>query len=82
MAENKQSNSSNWVFGKINFILMIVGIFVIVVGYLMMVGGQPEDPSIFNADEKYSFTRITLAPIVILIGLVIEGVAIMIKARD
>ena len=71
-----------FVFGKINYILMIAGIVVIAMGYLMMTGGAPEDPAVFNAAEKYSFTRITLAPIVILFGFAIEVFAIFIKAKD
>lgn len=71
-----------FVFGKINFILMIAGIVVIVCGYLLMTGGAPSDPAVFNAAEKYSFRRITLAPIVILLGFVIEIFAIFVKAKD
>ncbi len=71
--------SPKFLFGKINFILMIVGIIIISVGYLLMIGGYPEDPNVFNADEKYSFTRITLSPIIIFIGLAVEVVAILYK---
>ena len=71
-----------FVFGKINYILMIAGIAVIACGYILMMGGAPKDPAVFNAGEKYSFTRITLAPIVILIGFVIEIFAIFVKAKD
>jgi hypothetical protein len=63
----------------LNYILMFVGLAVIVLGYILMSGGRSEDPNVFDADALYSFRRITLAPILIIIGLVIEGYAIMRK---
>jgi len=80
--KKEQNEKPAFVFGKINYILLIIGMVVIASGYLLMVGGAPENPAVFNAAEKYSFTRITLAPIVILLGFVIEVVAIFVKARD
>ncbi len=71
-----------FIFGRINYILMVAGILVMVVGFLLMTGGEPSDPAVFNADEKYSFTRITLGPIVIMLGLVIEFVSILVKAKE
>ena len=71
-----------FVFGKINYILMLAGMAVIACGYLLMIGGHPENPAEFNSKELYSATRITIAPIVILIGLIIEVFAIMVKAKD
>ena len=47
-----------------------------------MIGGSPVNDAEFNSKELYSATRITVAPIVIVIGLVIEVFAIMIKAKD
>ncbi|GIV33090.1 MAG: hypothetical protein KatS3mg031_0625 [Chitinophagales bacterium] len=65
-----------------NYLLMIAGIVVIIIGFLLMTGGAPDNPAIFNPDEKYSFRRITLGPIVILIGLAIEFLSILVKARE
>lgn len=78
----RTGNQPTFVFGRINYILMLAGIAVIVAGYLLMIGGHPENPAEFNASELYSARRITLAPIVIVIGLIIEVFAIMIKAKD
>jgi hypothetical protein len=58
---------------------MIIGLVVIVAGILLMIGGKSTDPSQFNRDEVYSFRRITLAPILILAGLVLEVFAIFRK---
>lgn len=81
-SRREAEKSSGFVFGKINYILMLAGIIVIACGYLMMIGGHPENPAEFNAKGLYSTTRITIAPIVIVIGLLIEVVAIMLKAKD
>jgi hypothetical protein len=46
-----------------------------------MAGGKSADPKIFNEAEIYSTTRITIAPILVIIGLIIEGYAIMKKSK-
>jgi len=60
--------------------LMIIGVVLIIVGYMLMAGGKSEDPNVFNGDEIFSFRRITLAPIVVLLGYAIEVYAIVKKA--
>lgn len=81
-ARVRTANQPMFVFGRINYILMLVGIVVVTAGYLLMIGGAPENPAEFNAKELYSPMRITVAPIVIVLGLIIEVFAIMIKAKD
>jgi hypothetical protein len=66
-----------FMFGTKSFILMLVGLAVIALGFALMSGGKSPDPHKFNYSEIYSFRRITLAPIVVLLGFVIEGIAIM-----
>ena len=78
-SKNKSFQGLPFLFDKQNYILMGVGLAVIIIGYMMMSGGRSMDPNIFDADGLYSFRRITLAPVLILIGLVIEGYAIMKK---
>jgi hypothetical protein len=46
-----------------------------------MAGGKSDDPKVFNADEVYSTTRITIAPILIIAGFIIEIFAIMKKSK-
>ncbi len=82
ITKKEQNNKPAFIFGKINYMLMVAGMVIIAAGYLLMVGGAHADPAVFNAEEKYSFTRITLAPMVILLGLVIEIFSIFIKAKD
>ena len=66
-----------FVFDKTNYIIMVAGLFVILLGFALMSGGATSDPNIFPKEEIYSFRRITLAPIVVIIGFAIEIFAIL-----
>jgi hypothetical protein len=70
---------NNQLFGKQNYILMLVGLLVLGLGFFLMAGGKSTDPKVFNPDDVYSTTRITIAPILIVAGFVIEVFAIMKK---
>lgn len=63
-------------FEKENFMWMLIGVAVLILGFVLMAGGRSDDPNVFNPAEVYSTRRITIAPIVILLGLVIEIFAI------
>jgi hypothetical protein len=76
---DKQATPS--MFTKENYLWMLVGIVVIAIGMFLMSGGKSTDPSVFNEKEVYSSTRITVAPILILAGLVIEIFAIFKKPK-
>ena len=69
------------IFSKDNYIWMAIGAGVITIGMSLMAGGASTDPAVFNKDEVYSTTRITIAPILILAGLVIEIYAIFKKPK-
>lgn len=69
-------------FIKENYFIMIIGLAIIAIGYLLMVGGGSSDPNQFYADKIYSWRRITLAPIVIVIGFLVEVYAIMKKPKE
>ncbi len=68
-------------FSSQNYLLMLVGVVVIGIGMFIMSGGKSTDPNVFNYKEVYSTTRITVAPILIVLGLVIEIVAIFKKSK-
>ncbi|MCL6523273.1 MAG: DUF3098 domain-containing protein [Thermoflavifilum sp.] len=68
-----------FLFDRTNYMIMLIGLVVFIIGLLLMVGGKSPDPNQFYPQEIYSFRRITLAPIVIILGLVIEVFAIMKK---
>ncbi|MGI9190914.1 MAG: DUF3098 domain-containing protein [Chitinophagaceae bacterium] len=78
----EKNTPQRFLFGKENYMLMGLGLVFIVIGYLLMSGGKSADPNVFNESEIYSFRRITLAPIMVLLGLFIEGYAIMKKPKD
>ena len=63
-----------------NYKLMLIGFAVIVLGLILMVGGGSDDPNQFNY-EMFSFRRITLAPVLVLAGFVLEVYAIMKKTK-
>jgi len=63
-------------FGKRNFQLAILGAVLILVGMLLMMGGGMPSPDVWDESLIYSFRRITLAPIVIIAGLIVEIFAI------
>ncbi len=56
--------------------LLLVGVIVLIAGYILMAGGNSGDPNVFSEDI-FDFQRLVAAPIVIISGLVIEVVAIM-----
>jgi Protein of unknown function (DUF3098) len=76
------SKDHTLLFDKENYMWMIGGVALIFIGFMLMSGGKSPDPHKFNYDEIYSFRRITLAPIVILLGFVVEVYAIMKKPKE
>ena len=82
MIEKKAPQApANNLFGKENYVWIIAGLAVIALGLILMAGGKSDDPNVFNPKEVYSFTRITLAPILILLGLALEVFAIFRKPK-
>lgn len=68
-------------FGKQNYQLFIGGIVLIILGYLLMIGGGSEDPNVFNP-AIFDAQRITIAPMVCLLGFVVIIVAIMWRPKS
>ncbi len=66
-------------FTAVNYRLLLIGLGIVVLGYLLMAGGGSGDPEVFNADEIFSARRITVAPIVCLVGYLFVVYAIMKK---
>ena len=82
MITNKKQTAPNPLFGKENFIWMFIGLVIMAIGFFLMAGGKSADPTKFNDNEIYSFTRITLAPFLIIAGFVVEIFAIMKKPKE
>ena len=77
----KEKNNLDFAFTKQNYILLLVGIAFICVGLLLMVGGGSDDPMVFS-DQIFNMQRLTLAPILIAVGFIVEIFAIMHKPKD
>ena len=73
----KNKESIEFAFTKQNYIWLIIGLVINVIGFLLMIGGGSEDYTQFNADELFSHRRITLAPIFIVSGYIVMLYAIM-----
>ncbi|MFL2576551.1 MAG: DUF3098 domain-containing protein [Flavobacteriales bacterium] len=71
----------DFVFKKKNYILLIIGLVLILAGIFLMMGGESEDPNVFSEDI-FNFQRLTLAPILIVAGFILEIFAIMLKSDN
>ena len=71
----------DFAFTKENYRLMLIGLALMALGFVLMIGGGSKDPKDFSP-EIFNFQRITLAPILILAGFVVEIFAIMKKSKD
>jgi len=76
------NQENQFAFGKENYKLFAIAVAVVVVGYLLMVGGGSDDPNQFNGDELFSVRRITIAPILVLSGLGLAVYAIVKKPKE
>ena len=82
MGEKKQKEASKgvFIFGKKNYKFMFIGLAVIALGFILMAGGDSEDPNVFNP-EVFSWRRIRLAPTLVLIGFAIQVYAILLNPK-
>lgn len=67
MKNEKNTNQNEFLFGKSNYLVLLIGIALIAIGFILMSGGGSNDPNVFN-EEIFSFRRIRLAPAVVLAG--------------
>lgn len=79
-ATDTPTDKTGFAFGPQNYRLLLIGLVVLLIGFLLMMGGRSDDPTVFN-EEMFSWRRITLAPLVVLAGFIIEGIAIMKKPK-
>jgi len=69
-------------FNSTNYKLLLIGIGIIILGFVLMSGGGSGDPEVFDTKEIFSARRITVAPIVCLIGYIFVIYAIMKKPAE
>jgi Protein of unknown function (DUF3098) len=75
----KRDHFEDMAFTAANYKLLIIGLVIVVVGYVLMSGGGSGDPNVFDAEEIFSDRRITVAPIVVIIGYLFVVYAILKK---
>ncbi len=71
----------SFVFTKTNYIIMGIGLVLLALGYILLAGGGSDDPNVFNY-EMFNTRRLYVAPILIILGLIAEVVAIMYKPKE
>ena len=79
--KEKSPGETGFALGKENYRLMAIGFAIIVIGFILMIGGGSDNPEVFNP-EIFSFRRITLAPLFLLFGFLFEIYAILKKPKD
>lgn len=78
--KNDEQHKSDFLFDKVNYKILLIGIAIIALGFILMSGGGSDDPKVWN-DEIFSFRRIRLAPTVVLIGFGITIYSIFKKSK-
>lgn len=78
--ELKKAEKTGFALRSENYKLLLIGFAIIVIGFILMIGGKSDDPKVFN-EEIFNFRRVTLAPIVVLFGFLFEIYAIMKKPK-
>jgi hypothetical protein len=71
----------DYAFNKDNYKLMLIGLALIILGFILMIGGGSNDPAVFNP-AIFDFQRLTLSPLLIIAGYIVEIFAIMKKPKD
>ena len=74
--------AENFVFNKSNYKLMIIGVALVILGFILMVGGSSDDPNVFDEDALFSHVRITLSPLLVISGYIVVIFAIMRKSKE
>ena len=82
--ENKPQQNDDkklqFAFGRTNYILMATGLIIIALGYILLSGGGSDDPTVFN-DAMFDARRLYVAPILIVVGFIVEIIAILFKSK-
>ncbi len=80
-AKTQSSVQKEFIFERKNYLFMLIGIGIISLGFILMAGGGSDDPNVFNP-EIFSWRRIRLAPILIIIGFAVEVYAILLNPHQ
>jgi hypothetical protein len=80
--DQKPQPNQPMAFGRDNYILLLAGVVILIIGYLLMVGGGTDNLNEFKKDELFSDRRITVAPVTLLVGFGVVLYGIMKKPRE
>ena len=80
--ERKPRTAMPLLFGRKNYAWAGIGLIIIVLGYVLMSGGRMTDPNVWDESKIYSFTRITLAPALVVVGLFVVAFSIFKKTDE
>ncbi len=69
-------------FGKENYMMIIAGVVFVIIGFMMMAGGASENPNDFKQEELFSATRITYAPMMVILGYCIVAVGMIFRKKS
>ena len=73
----KTESKSKMTLAKENYKFIILGCVIVVLGFVLMSGGGTDNPNEFNAEELFSFRRITLAPFFVILGYIVVLYGVM-----
>jgi hypothetical protein len=79
-AKAAEAKATPFIFGRLNYIIMVAGLVLIAIGFILMIGGGSNDPKVFNP-ALFDAQRLTFSTLFILFGLGAEAVAIMKKPK-
>lgn len=71
---------STLIFGKKNYLFMLIGLAIIALGFILMSGGGSDNPKVFDP-SVFDFQRIRLAPTLVLLGFAVEVYAILLNPK-
>jgi membrane-bound ClpP family serine protease len=77
----KKEHQFGFVFTNTNLFIMLIGVIFLVLGYVLMIGGKSSDPNVFS-DAIFNTQRLVVAPILLVIGFIIEIYAIMYRSKN
>ena len=80
-AKTQSGVQKEFIFERKNYVFMLIGLGIISLGFILMAGGGSDDPNVFNP-EIFSWRRIRLAPILIIIGFAVEVYAILLNPHQ
>jgi len=77
----EDSSRFSFVFTKVNYIIMFVGLALLALGYILLCGGGSDDPNVFNP-AMFNARRLVVSPVLLILGFVSEIVAIMYSPKS